>query len=64
VAGPEKRPLVEFANEYLKHTKDPRQAVADDTVPYFGASINEQSLTPGANPIVGATRFEDWLKSD
>jgi len=64
VAGPEKRPLVEFASDYLKHTKDPRQTVTDDTVPYFGAPINNQSLTPGANPIVGATRFEDWLKSN
>jgi uncharacterized protein YbjT (DUF2867 family) len=63
VAGPDKRPLVEFASDYLKHTKDPRQTVADDTVPYFGAPINDQSLTPGANPIVGATRFEDWLKT-
>jgi uncharacterized protein YbjT (DUF2867 family) len=63
VAGPDKRPLVEFASDYLKHTKDPRQTVADDTVPYFGAPINDQSLTPGADPIVGATRFEDWLKS-
>jgi hypothetical protein len=29
----------------------------------IGAPINDQSLTPGANPIVGATRFEQWLKS-
>lgn len=64
VAGPDKRPLVEFASGYLKHTKDPRQTVTDDTVPYFGAQIDDQSLTPGANPIIGATRFEDWLNSN
>ncbi|MHC8287433.1 SDR family oxidoreductase [Pseudomonas sp. XS1P51] len=63
VAGPERKPLVEFVAQYLQHEKDPRQAVSDDTVPYFGAPINDRSLTPGANPIVGATRFDDWLKT-
>ncbi|KJZ61396.1 SDR family oxidoreductase [Pseudomonas fluorescens] len=62
VAGPDRRPIVEFVSEYLKHTKDPREAVPDNTVPYFGAPINDKSLTPGDNPIVGATRFEDWLE--
>ncbi|KAA0980586.1 SDR family oxidoreductase [Pseudomonas sp. ANT_J28] len=62
VAGPDRRPIVEFVSEYLKHTKDPREAVPDDTVPYFGAPINDKSLTPGDSPIVGATRFEDWLE--
>ena len=27
VAGPDRRPIVEFVSEYLKHTKDPREAV-------------------------------------
>ncbi|PMU12667.1 MULTISPECIES: SDR family oxidoreductase [unclassified Pseudomonas] len=63
VAGPDRRPIVEFVNAYLKHTKDPREAVPDDTVPYFGAPIDDKSLTPGDNPIVGATRFEDWLET-
>lgn len=62
VAGPDRRPIVEFVSEYLKHTNDPREAVPDDTVPYFGAPINDKSLTPGDSPIVGATRFEDWLE--
>jgi uncharacterized protein YbjT (DUF2867 family) len=62
VAGSDRRPIVEFVSEYLKHTKDPREAVSDDTVPYFGAPINDKSLTPGDNPIIGATRFEDWLE--
>ena len=63
VAGPDRKPLVEFVSHYLQHTKDPRQAVSDDTVPYFGAPIYDKSLTPGDNPIVGSTRFEDWLKT-
>jgi hypothetical protein len=23
--------------------------------------VNDQSLTPGDNPRIGPTRFEDWL---
>jgi uncharacterized protein YbjT (DUF2867 family) len=63
VAGPDRRPLVAFVSEYLQHTKDPRQAVSDDTVLYFGAPIDDQSLTPGENPMVGKTSFESWLKN-
>ena len=28
---------------------------------YFGTEVNDQSLTPGANPRIGPTRFGDWL---
>jgi uncharacterized protein YbjT (DUF2867 family) len=63
VAGPERWPLVEFVRLFLQHNNDPRKAVPDDTVAYFGAPINDQSLTPGSNPIIGPTRFETWLKS-
>jgi uncharacterized protein YbjT (DUF2867 family) len=63
VAGPERWPLVEFVRLFLQHNNDSRKAVPDDTVAYFGAPINDQSLTPGSNPIIGPTRFETWLKS-
>ena len=35
--------------------------VADTHARYFGAEINDQSLTPGDNPRLGSIRFEDWL---
>src|SRR5437016_12740917 len=28
---------------------------------YFGTELNDQSLTPGDDPRIGPTRFEDWL---
>ena len=28
---------------------------------YSGVELNDQSLVPGDNPRLGATRFEDWL---
>jgi uncharacterized protein YbjT (DUF2867 family) len=61
IAGPERIPLNELARRYLKATKDPRQVVADTHARYFGAEINDQSLTPGDNPRLGSIRFEDWL---
>ncbi len=35
--------------------------IADVHARYFGAEINDQSLTPGANPRIGPTRFAEWL---
>lgn len=61
IAGPERIPLNELARRYLRATKDPRQVVADTHARYFGAEINDQSLTPGDNPRLGSIRFEDWL---
>ena len=61
IAGPERIPLDELARRYLRATKDPRQVVADVHARYFGAEINDQSLTPGDNPRLGSIRFEDWL---
>lgn len=40
---------------------DPRSLVADPDALYFGVKLNNQSLTPGSNPRLGNTRFEQWL---
>lgn len=29
--------------------------------PLNGTAVNDQTLTPGDNPRIGPTRFEDWL---
>jgi uncharacterized protein YbjT (DUF2867 family) len=61
LAGPERASLDEFGRRYLAATKDPRRIVADIHARYFGAELNDLSLTPGSNPRIGAVRFEDWL---
>ena len=61
IAGPERIPLDEIVRRYLHATKDPRTVIADTHAGYFGAALNDRSLTPGDNPRIGATRFEDWL---
>jgi uncharacterized protein YbjT (DUF2867 family) len=63
LAGPERSSLDEFGRRYLTATKDRRKVVADIHCRYFGAELNDRSLTPGSNPRVGSVRFEHWLKS-
>ncbi|MGE3522801.1 MAG: SDR family oxidoreductase [Candidatus Dadabacteria bacterium] len=62
VAGPEKIRLDEIVRRYFSASKDPRQVVTDVHASYYGlADLNDKSLTPGDNPRIGPTRFEDWL---
>ncbi|WP_194790930.1 SDR family oxidoreductase [Pseudomonas sp. UFMG81] len=61
VAGPEALPLDELVRRFLRLTGDGRKVVPDVHARYFGAELNDQSLTPGAQARLGATRFEDWL---
>lgn len=61
LAGPEPIRQDEFVRQYLAANKDNREVVTDAKARYFGTELNDQSLTPGANPIIGSTRFADWL---
>jgi hypothetical protein len=35
--------------------------VTDVHARYFGVKLNDRSLTPGDNPRIAPTRFDDWL---
>jgi len=61
LAGPERLPLDKLVGRFLSATQDPRQVVTDVHARYFGLELNDQSLTPGDNPRIGPTRFDDWL---
>ena len=61
VAGPEAIPLDELVRRFLRATGDTRKVVPDVHARYFGAVLDDQSLTPGKHPRLGAIRFEDWL---
>jgi len=61
VAGPEAVPLDELVRRFLRATQDTRKVVPDVRARYFGAVLDDQSLTPGERPRLGAIRFEDWL---
>jgi len=61
VAGPEAMPLDELVRRFLRATNDARKVVPDVHARYFGGLLSDRTLTPGANPRIGAIRFEDWL---
>ena len=62
IAGPERVGLNEIVARYLASIGDARNVVADPSVRYFGATLDDRSLTPGAQPRIGATAFADWLR--
>ena len=61
VAGPERLRLDELVRRFLSANQDERQVITDVHARYFGAELNDQSLTPGNGARVATTRFEDWL---
>jgi uncharacterized protein YbjT (DUF2867 family) len=61
LAGPEAFPLDELARRFLEASDDPRQVTADAHALYFGAELDDGSLTPGDDARIAPTRFEDWL---
>jgi uncharacterized protein YbjT (DUF2867 family) len=61
IAGPELIRQDELVRRFLSAKQDSRQVVTDVHARYYGIELNDQSLTPGDNPRIGPTRFEDWL---
>lgn len=61
VAGPDARPMDEFVRQFLRATRDDRRVLPDARATYFGALLDDRSLTPSAGARHGAVRFEDWL---
>jgi uncharacterized protein YbjT (DUF2867 family) len=61
LAGPEAFRFDELARRVLSAKNDPRRVTADVHARYFGAELEEHSLTPGTDARIAPTRFEDWL---
>jgi uncharacterized protein YbjT (DUF2867 family) len=63
LAGPEPIRMADLVRQLLAAKHDARQVTVDAQARYFGTVVNDQSLTPGANPRLGPTRFAEWLSS-
>jgi uncharacterized protein YbjT (DUF2867 family) len=61
VAGPEAFRFDELARRVLAANNDPRRVTTDVHARYFGAELDDHSLTPGSSPRIAPTHFEDWL---
>lgn len=60
-AGPDPIRQDDFVRQYLAATGDSRTVITDPSALYFNIALNDHSLTPGDSPILGPTRFADWL---
>jgi uncharacterized protein YbjT (DUF2867 family) len=61
LGGPELFRLDELVRLLLKAKHDPRQVTTDVNAAYYGAVVNDQSLIPSDKPMIGPTRYEEWL---
>jgi uncharacterized protein YbjT (DUF2867 family) len=64
VAGPEQFPLDQLARKVMEASDDRRKVIADAHARYFGAELNDRSLTPGDHPRLGAIHFVEWLRHE
>lgn len=61
IAGPDKAPFNEFVVKRLKAAGDSRTVIGDPKAGYFGAPIDDRSLTPEGKAQLGPTSFDAWL---
>jgi uncharacterized protein YbjT (DUF2867 family) len=61
VAGPERRPMNDFARELLQFKHDPRQVITAPGATYFGGEIPSDALFPHQDGMIGSLRFSEWL---
>ncbi len=61
LAGPEQFRLDGLVARVLWAKNDPLEVVTDTQARYFGAKLDDNSLTPGSSARIAPTHFEDWL---
>ena len=61
IAGPRPYGFDELIRTGLSAHNDARSVVVDPDARYFGTTLTNGSLLPGANAQLGETRFEEWL---
>lgn len=61
-AGPEVFRLDEIVRRVRRFRQDEREVVADPRARYYGAVLQEDTLTPDEGAILGVTRFEEWVR--
>jgi len=64
LAGPEPIRQDDLVRRFLTATGAERGVITDPKALYFGLTVNDQCLVPGATPRLGPTRFEDWLREN
>ncbi|ANW65670.1 NmrA family transcriptional regulator [Mycobacterium sp. djl-10] len=60
IAGPQRFRLDELAATTLAARQDPRSVISDPDAQYWGATLAENTLTPGDGATVFDTHLKDW----
>jgi uncharacterized protein YbjT (DUF2867 family) len=61
LGGPEALPIAELGRRWLRNRGDEREVIADHSVGYFGAIIDDASLVTGPGARIGKIHLADWL---
>jgi uncharacterized protein YbjT (DUF2867 family) len=61
LGGPEALPIDELGRRWLRNRGDEREVVADHSVGYFGALVDDTSLVTGRDARIGRITFAEWL---
>jgi uncharacterized protein YbjT (DUF2867 family) len=62
IAGPERAPFNEIVARYLEAVGDPRQVVSDPEARYSGGRVEERSLVPLGEALLGRVGLDEWLR--
>jgi uncharacterized protein YbjT (DUF2867 family) len=63
IAGPERFHLDDLVRRALKAAGDAREVVTDARTRYFGALLDEETLTPDSPAMLGTVHFSDWVSN-
>ena len=61
VAGPDRFHLDDLVRRALTASGDSRNVITDAKARYFGALLDEETLTSEAPAVLGTLHFADWL---
>jgi uncharacterized protein YbjT (DUF2867 family) len=61
LAGPDAFHLDALVRRVLEADGDPREVAGDVRARYFGAELDDGSLTPRDDARIASTRFDDWI---
>lgn len=61
IAGPEAFRFEAIIKQVLMAYEDPRQVVEDPSASYFGGMLDEKSLVPAGEALLGSTRLQSWI---
>ena len=62
IAGPERAPFHAIVARYLQVVGDPRAVVSDPEARYFGGRVEECSLVPLGDALLGRIGLDAWLR--